>query len=178
MSKAFFLDRDGVINIDSDYVSIIEDFQFIDGVFDACRTILSGGYKIIIITNQSGIGRGFYTEEQFFELNQWMLHRFEEEGIDVTDVYFCPHHSSAGLGAYKFDCECRKPKPGMILNAKADHGIDLRQSVLVGDRLSDITSGKSAGISSLYLVDNSSKVEADYSICSNLLDAVRQYFKL
>ena len=178
MNKAFFLDRDGVINIDGDYVSTIENFKFIDGVFDACRIILSQGYKIIVITNQSGIGRGFYTEEQFLGLNHWMLHKFQEEGIDVTDVYFCPHHPTGALNPYRVDCDCRKPKPGMILKAKEQHNIDLKESVLVGDRHSDIASGKSAGIYSLYLINNGYNNDTDCSICCDLLDSVRQYFKI
>lgn len=178
MNKVFFLDRDGVINIDGDYVSTVEDFQFLDGVFDSCRIILSQGYKIILITNQSGIGRGFYTEEQFFELTHWMLHKFKEERIDVTDVYFCPHHPTDAAEPYKVDCDCRKPKPGMILQAKGEHNIDLTQSVLVGDRLSDIASGQSAGVGFMYLVSSAPKADSDYVTCANLLDVVQQYFKL
>ena len=178
MNKAFFLDRDGVINIDGNYVCEIDNFQFTKGLYKACKIIQSYGYKIIVITNQSGIGRGFYTKEQFFELNRWMLRSLQEEGIDVTDVYFCPHHPTDALSPYNVDCECRKPKPGMILKAKEEHNIDLRQSVLVGDRLSDIASGKSAGIHSLYIVDKVSKAEVDCFTCSNLLDAVEHYFKL
>jgi D-glycero-D-manno-heptose 1,7-bisphosphate phosphatase len=178
MNKAFFLDRDGVINIDSNYVNTMEHFQFIGGVFDACRIIQSHGYKIIVITNQSGIARGLYTKEQFFELNRWMLLKFKEENIDVTDVYFCPHHSVDGLGLYKIDCECRKPKPGMILKAKKQHSIDLTKSILVGDRLSDIGAGKSAGVCTLYLVNSATQADGDYFTCNNLLDAVCHYFNI
>tara|TARA_R110001583_G_scaffold131271_1_gene282990 strand:- start:395 stop:946 length:552 start_codon:yes stop_codon:yes gene_type:complete len=178
MNKAFFLDRDGVINIDGDYVSTIEDFQLIDGVFEACKIILSQGYKIIIITNQSGIGRGYYTEEQFFELNRWMIDKFKGGGIHLTDVYFCPHHPTDAVEPYNIDCECRKPKPGMIQKAKVQHDIDLVKSVLVGDRLSDITSGKSAGVGTLYLVSDGKKVESDAYKCHSLLDAVQQFFNL
>ena len=154
MNKAFFLDRDGVINIEKNYVNKIDDFEFIDGVFDACRIILSQGFKIVVITNQSGIGRGLYTQEQFFELNSWMLYKFKQESIDV---YYCPHHPTDALVSYNVDCECRKPKPGMILKTKKQYSINLTQSVLVGDRISDIISSKSAGINSLYLISNLKK---------------------
>ena len=178
MNKAFFLDRDGVINTELDYVCESEHFHFINGVFDACRIILSQGYKIIVITNQSGIARGYYTLNQFSELNTWMLQEFQKEGIEVTDVYFCPHHPNIGLAAYIEDCECRKPKPGMILRAKNEHNLDLEQSVLVGDRISDIEAGSNAGISSLFLVDAAGKKNSIASSCQNLLDAVHHYFKI
>lgn len=176
INKAFFLDRDGVINTELDYVSTAESFHFINGVFDACRIILSQGYQIIVITNQSGIARGYYTLSQFSELNTWMLREFKKERIDVTEVYFCPHHSIAGLGAYKVECECRKPKPGMILRAKNEHNIDLAQSVLVGDHVSDIEAGENAGIGSLFLVDHANKENSVANPCQNLLDAVHHYF--
>lgn len=178
MNKAFFLDRDGVINTELNYVSTSEYFHFINGVFDACRIILSQGYKIIIITNQSGIARGYYTLNQFSELNIWMLKEFQKEEIDVTDVYFCPHHPLIGLAAYVEDCECRKPKPGMILRAKNEHNLDLAQSVLVGDRISDIEAGSNAGIGSLFLVDVADKRNLVASPCNNLLDAVHHHFKI
>jgi D-glycero-D-manno-heptose 1,7-bisphosphate phosphatase len=176
MNKAFFLDRDGVINIELNYVGAPENFHFINGVFDACRIILSHGYRLIIITNQSGIARGYYTLSQFSELNAWMLREFKKERIDVTEVYFCPHHPIAGLGAYKVECECRKPKPGMILRAKNEHNIDLAQSVLVGDHVSDIEAGENAGIGSLFLVDPANKKNSVANPCQNLLDAVHHYF--
>jgi D-glycero-D-manno-heptose 1,7-bisphosphate phosphatase len=176
MNKAFFLDRDGVINTELDYVSTAESFHFINGVFDACRIILSQGYQIIVITNQSGIARGYYTLSQFSELNAWMLREFKKERIDVTEVYFCPHHAIAGLGAYKVECECRKPKPGMILKAKNEHNIDLAQSVLVGDHVSDIEAGENAGIGSLFLVGPANEENSIANPCQSLFDAVHHYF--
>jgi len=178
MNKAFFLDRDGVINTELDYVYASEHFHFINGVFDACRIILSQGYKIIVITNQSGVARGYYTLNQFSELNAWMLQEFQKEGIDITDVYFCPHHPHIGLAPYMQDCECRKPKPGMILRAQNEHNLDLAQSVLVGDRISDIAAGSNAGIGSLFLVDVAGQNNSIASSCHNLLDAVHHHFKI
>ena len=178
MNKAFFLDRDGVINQDNGYVSSQENFNFIEGVFEACRLINKNGYKIFVVTNQSGIGRGYYSENDFKILMSWMVRVFMEKNITITDVFHCPHHSIEGLGQYLKNCECRKPKPGMILQAATQHNIDLGASVLVGDRFSDIEAGANAGISARYLVGNQSSqkgVEACvYKI--NLLDAVNHFF--
>lgn len=150
--KAIFLDRDGVINYDSGYVCQARDFQFIPGVFAACRQFIQLGYQIIIITNQSGIARAYYSESDFTQLNQWMLNQFEKHDVSIQGVYYCPHHAIHGLGQYKLDCNCRKPKPGMIEQAEYEHNIDLQQSILVGDKLSDIQAGKSAGIGTNLLV--------------------------
>ncbi|WP_339898145.1 HAD family hydrolase [Paraglaciecola polaris] len=179
MNKAFFLDRDGVINVEKNYVYQKHDFEFHQGVFEACRMINAKGYKIIIVTNQSGIGRGYYTETQFLELSQWMLQKFKEQQICISDVYFCPHHITAGIGAYKVDCDNRKPKPGMILKGAKEHHIDLKCSVLVGDRITDMVAGKNAGIDKLFhvspTVDEHSEVPFQYSI--SLLNAVTTYFQ-
>ncbi len=150
--KAVFLDRDGVINYDSAYVFQTQDFQFIAGVFEACRQFMQLGYQIIIITNQSGIAREYYSESDFAQLNQWMLKQFAKHDVSIRDVYYCPHHPIHGQGKYKLDCDCRKPQPGMIKQAQQEHNLDLQQTVLVGDKLSDIQAGKSAGIGTNFLV--------------------------
>jgi D-glycero-D-manno-heptose 1,7-bisphosphate phosphatase len=148
---ALFLDRDGVINVDHGYVSRPEDFEPIEGIFDLCREAQRQGYLIIVITNQAGIGRGYYTEADFEALTTWMIGRFEEEGIAIADVYHCPFHPEHGIGPYKADTACRKPHPGMLLQAAAEHGIDLAGSVLVGDKPSDIQAGIGAGVGRLFL---------------------------
>ncbi|MRI84160.1 MAG: D-glycero-beta-D-manno-heptose-1,7-bisphosphate 7-phosphatase [Nitratiruptor sp.] len=144
--KALFLDRDGVINEDYGYVHRIEDFHFIDGVFQALLRAQRAGYKPIIVTNQSGIGRGYYTREDFFHLTRWMVERFGKEGIEVVDVFYCPHHPDRG-------CGCRKPEPGMILEAARRYNIDLQSSWLVGDKPSDIEAARRAGVGGTILVD-------------------------
>jgi D-glycero-D-manno-heptose 1,7-bisphosphate phosphatase len=148
---ALFLDRDGVINVDHGYVSRPEDFEPIEGIFDLCREAQRQGYLIIVITNQAGIGRGYYSESDFEALTAWMIGRFEEEGIAIGGIYHCPFHPEHGVGRYKADSACRKPNPGMILQAAAEHGIDLASSVLVGDKPSDIQAGISAGVARLFL---------------------------
>jgi D-glycero-D-manno-heptose 1,7-bisphosphate phosphatase len=136
--KAAFFDRDGVINVNHGYVHTIADFQFMDGVIELMLYVQSLGYEVVVVTNQSGIARGMYTEEQFTQLNQWMCAQLLEQGVVITDTYYCPHHPSAGHSALTQDCTCRKPKPGMLLQAADKHGYDLLQSILIGDNKSDM----------------------------------------
>lgn len=145
-NKAVFLDRDGVINVEKNYVHKIEDFEFMDGIFELLHYFQKQRYLLIVITNQAGIGRGYYTEEQFHILNNWMIERFKEERIHITHVYYCPYHSEHGVGEYKRDSFDRKPNPGMIVRAEREHGIDLSRSILIGDKSSDIQAGKQAGV--------------------------------
>jgi D-glycero-D-manno-heptose 1,7-bisphosphate phosphatase len=154
MSKALFLDRDGVINVEKNYVYKIEDFEFIDGIFEFVKKFQDKGYLVFVVTNQAGIGRGYYTEEDFRILTDWMNEEFKKQGIIINGVYYCPHHPTYGKGKYKKDCECRKPKPGMILKAKADFNIDLGKSILIGDKESDLEAGRKAGVGYLYRIDN------------------------
>ena len=144
--SALFLDRDGVINIDHGYVSKKEHFEFIDGIFDICRVANRLNYLICVVTNQAGIGRGYYTEKEFLELTDWMCGVFIIEGCKVDQVYWCPTHPDHGIGKYRVDSCFRKPWPGMILRAAQEHGIDLSKSVLVGDKESDIQAGIAAGV--------------------------------
>lgn len=143
---ALFLDRDGVINIDHAYVSKQEDFEFVDGIFELCRSAKKLGFLICVVTNQAGIGRGYYTEEDFLELTNWMCSVFSEEGCEIDKVYFCPTHPVHGVGEYKTDSQYRKPRPGMILQAVQEFDIDLTKSILVGDKETDIQAGIAAGI--------------------------------
>lgn len=146
MTPALFLDRDGVINLEKNYVHRIQDFDFIEGIFDLGRTANRLGFKIVVITNQAGIGRGYYDEQQFHHLTDWMLAQFAEHQVAISKVYFCPYHPTAGIGEYRRESFDRKPNPGMILTAKRDLDIDLEASVLVGDKESDLQAGQAAGI--------------------------------
>jgi D-glycero-D-manno-heptose 1,7-bisphosphate phosphatase len=145
-AKALILDRDGVVNIDKDYVYRIEDFEFIDGIFDLCRRAVDQGYLVIVITNQSGIGRGYYSEADFHRLNDWMKAQFAGAGVGISQVYFCPYHPVHGIGPYKVDSYDRKPNPGMILKAAQDFGLDLSNCILVGDKESDMKAASTAGV--------------------------------
>ena len=150
MKKALFLDRDGVINIEKDYLYKIEDFEFIDGIIDLCKHYIDLGYIIIVVTNQSGIAREYYTQNDFEVLTQWMITEFMKSGVEISHVYNCPHHPDISG-----QCDCRKPKPGMLLNAQKDFDIDLSASIIIGDKERDIEAGLNAGLNVSYLFDES-----------------------
>ena len=146
MRPALFLDRDGVINVETNYVSRIDDFIFMDGIFDLCRSAVAVGMAIVVVTNQAGIGRGYYTEAQFQTLSDWMCKRFFDEGAAIDGVYYCPYHAEHGIGKYKADSFDRKPNPGMILRARDELGLLLEDSILVGDSASDIAAARAANV--------------------------------
>ena len=151
--KALFLDRDGVINIDYGYVHDPTRFVFIDGIFSLVRLANEAGYRIIIVTNQAGIGRGYYSEEQFNSLMDWMQCEFLNRGGKIDAVYYCPYHPEYGIGRYLRESSFRKPNPGMILAARDDFNLDLQQSILVGDKYTDIAAGMAAGVGVNILFD-------------------------
>ena len=136
--KAVFLDRDGTINCDKKYLFKREGFEYLCGVKDALKCFSDAGFLLIIITNQSGIARGFYTEHDYSVLTDWMLSDLKNDGIEISAVYFCPHHPKASILQYKKDCDCRKPKTGLFLKAVADYKIDLSQSYAIGDKERDV----------------------------------------
>ncbi len=142
--KAVFLDRDGTINIEKDYLHKIEDFEFETGALEGIKIITELGYKIIVVTNQSGIARGYYTEKDLEKLNNFMMKKVEEFGGKIEKCYFCPHHVD-GIGEYKKDCDCRKPNPNMLLQGAKEFKINLKESFMVGDKISDIEAGIAAG---------------------------------
>ncbi len=148
LKKALFLDRDGVINIEKNYLYKQEDFEFVDGIFDLCRYFQKRGFEIVIVTNQSGICRGYYSEEDFEKLTEWMEAEFAKEGIKIAKTYHCPHHPD-----FTGSCSCRKPEPGMFLQAKEELVLDMPNSVIVGDKLSDLEAARRAGVQRGYLFD-------------------------
>ena len=161
MNKAVFLDRDGVINVDNGYVSNVDDFQFIDGVIEACKTASEKGYLLVVITNQSGIARGYFSEDQFHTLTEWMDWSLADRGVDLAGIYYCPHHEENGIGEYKVACDCRKPKPGMLFDAIKELNIDVTQSILVGDKTPDLKAGIAAGIETNYLVRTGKAIDEE-----------------
>ena len=150
MQKALFLDRDGVVNVEKDYLYKVEDFEFIDGIFDLITYYQQLDYKIFVVTNQSGIARNYYSENDFNNLTQWMISEFLKHNIKIEKVYFCPHHPDISG-----ECSCRKPKPGMIIEAANSYDIDLEHSIMIGDKERDIEAGLNAGIKETYLFDES-----------------------
>ena len=143
---AAFLDRDGVINIDHGYVARIEDFEFVPGTLDAGRALAQRGFALVVITNQSVIGRGLYSEADYQRLTVWMRAQFAAAGAALAGVYHCPHHPTDAHGIYRVECDCRKPAPGMLLRAAADLDLDLERSMLFGDKRSDLQAAFTAGV--------------------------------
>ena len=161
MTSAVFLDRDGVINVDHGYVSTWERFEFLPGVPDALRALQDAGYLLIVVSNQSGIGRGYYCEADVKSLNQAIAqHLASTFGVTLLEFYHCPHHPTEAEGEFRRQCDCRKPAPGMIRQAVLDHGIDLKTSLLVGDKDSDIEAGRAAGVARLFKVADSPQTAA------------------
>ncbi|MGL4614830.1 MAG: D-glycero-beta-D-manno-heptose 1,7-bisphosphate 7-phosphatase [Shewanella sp.] len=179
VNRAVFLDRDGVINKDHGYVHQVDDFEYIEGVFDACIALKQMGYKLVVVTNQSGIARGLYSEEQFHSLTEWMDWNFADKGVELDGIYYCPHHPEKGVGDYKVDCDCRKPKPGMLNDAAKFLKIDLSQSVMVGDKAEDMQAAKAAGVSTRILVRTGKEigVTTDASVVLGSIAAVPDYLK-
>ena len=146
-NKALFLDRDGVINEDYGHVWRIADFDLVQGVTEVIKSAMKKNYKIIVVTNQAGIGKGMYKESDFDALTEHMKGLFECQGCTIDSIYFCPCHPTEGKGSYLQDSFDRKPNPGMLLRAKDDFNLDMSASVLIGDKITDIQAGKSAGVS-------------------------------
>lgn len=150
--KAAFVDRDGVINVDSAFVSREEDFVFLPGAVDGLRQLQNAGFLLIVVTNQSGIARGLFTEKDYWRVTQYMEARLAVAGVQLSAVEYCPHLPDAEIAQYRQDCSCRKPRPGMLNRVALALNIDLAASILVGDRISDIQAGRSAGVGLCWLV--------------------------
>ena len=172
MNKAIFLDRDGTINIDHGYVHQIDDFEFIKGSINALKKLKEMGYLLVLVTNQSGIARGYFTEAQFLQLTEWMDWSLAEQGVDFDGIYYCPHHPD-GKGEFKEDCSCRKPKPGMLLDAMKALNIDPQQSIMVGDKIEDIKAGINAKVKINVLVRTGKPVTKEGERLANaVLDSI------
>ncbi len=173
--RAVFLDRDGVINVNHGYVHDPETFEFIDGIFEVACAAHASGYKLIVITNQSGIGRGYYSETQFHQLTEWMCNEFLNAGAPIEKVYFSPFHPTAGLGTFKKDDVSRKPRPGMIHQAREEMNLNLGSSILIGDKVSDIQAGITAGVglNILFALKQPSELSGlHYHVISTLREAL------
>jgi D-glycero-D-manno-heptose 1,7-bisphosphate phosphatase len=147
--RAVFLDRDGTINQDIGYLYRQEDFQFIPNAPEAIKLLNDHLFKTIVITNQAGVARGFYQEGDVLRLHEFINQKLRKYDANIDAFYFCPHHPIAGVGQYRVDCDCRKPKPGLILKAAKEHNLDLAQSFMIGDKMDDIRAGINAGVKGL-----------------------------
>ena len=173
MSKAIFLDRDGVINEDHGYTYKIKDFKLLDGVVEGLQTISKLEYKIIIITNQSGIARGFFSEDEFQLFMHHLLKALGKHNIHIVDYFFCPHHSDGIIPLYSHKCICRKPEAGMLYEAQKKYNLDLTKSILIGDKESDVLAGKRAGLHTNILIGDSllSQKSQATIVTSDLIEA-------
>lgn len=172
-NKAIFLDRDGTVTLAGDHIHKIEDFGFIQGAVEGLKKLQGTDYKLIIITNQVGIGRGYYTEEVYHNFQLKLRQELNKQGIFITGEYFCPHHPEKGIEKYKIDCNCRKPKTGMLEQASIDFDLDLSQSWMIGDNLTDIQAGNSAGCKTIHVLTGEFKEpvkEADF-VAKDLIEA-------
>lgn len=164
-TKAVFLDRDGVINIEKDYVHKIEDFEFLPSVLEGAKNLYENGYLLIVVTNQSGIGRGYYTNKEFDKVTKYMEKEFEKNGAKIAKTYHCPHTPSDS-------CNCRKPNPGMLLSAKEEFDIDMNLSWIVGDKEGDIKAALAAGVQNTILVRSGHKINEDDTSATYVADGV------
>jgi D-glycero-D-manno-heptose 1,7-bisphosphate phosphatase len=173
MRKALFLDRDGVINIEKEYLYKIDDFEFIEGIFSTCKYFQDKGYLLIVITNQAGIARGKYTENDLKLLNQWMVQQFSNRGVLISNVYYCPHHPK-----FTGECDCRKPNPGMIYQAQKEFNLDLSRSILVGDKESDIQAGINAKVADNILVRSGHPIDEKNTAAAFIIDSIKNLTEL
>jgi len=175
-NKAIFLDRDGVLIKEVGYLGSVENAEFLPNVFSALKKI-DISYALIIVSNQAGIAKGMYTEEDYKSVNTWLVDSLKEEGILIAASYFCPHHPEASVEAYKKVCDCRKPGNGMLKKAEKDLNIDLKNSWMIGDKSSDILAGSKAGCKTILVktgyagTDNAHVITPDY-VAKTLTDAV------
>lgn len=151
--RGLILDRDGVINVDITFLYRIEDVVFVDGIFDLVRAAKAAGYTVVVATNQSGIGRGYYSQAQFDTLMAWIGEQFVAHGGALDRVYVCPHHPAEALGEYRRECECRKPSPGMFSQAIAEFDLDPAQCWTIGDNWRDVDAGANAGVAHRVLIN-------------------------
>lgn len=176
--RAVFLDRDGTINVEKEYLHRPEDLEFISGVPQAIRRLNQAGFLVIVVTNQSGVARGYFSVADVHHLHQEMQQRLVDEGAHIDAYYLCPHHPDKGLDEYRLDCDCRKGKPGMLIQAATEWNIDLSDSYIVGDKDSDLLAGIAAGCCPCLVTTGYGEVHRSFAdarnimICKDLMDAV------
>ncbi len=161
-TKIAFLDRDGVVNIDHGYVFRADDFEFTQDFFPACTLLAAAGYRLVIVTNQSGIARGYYTQNDFASLTEWLTQQFSSHGLILEAVYHCPH----GVDSH---CECRKPKPGMVNAHLALTGLAATDCVMFGDKPSDMHCAQAAGLGRFFMIDVGRNPRHFYDTVANLV---------
>src|SRR5690606_14402156 len=151
--RALFLDRDGVINVNHGSVYTPEPADWVPGIIELVLSARPSGHALGVVTNQTGIAQGYYDEEQFRSYTRWVHARFEAEGAPLLATYYCRHHPEAGIGVWRVKCDCRKPRPGMLMAAIEDLAIDPASSCLIGDQDSDLQAGLAAGLSRVWKLE-------------------------
>ena len=187
MEKVIFLDRDGTLNEEVNYLHRKEDLVLLPGVPEALKAFKDQGYRLVVVTNQAGVARGYYTEDDVKELHRYMNELLEKAGAGIDAFYYCPHHPEQGYPeenpAYKIPCECRKPKTGMIREAAERYNIDLAGSWMIGDTTMDIQTGINAGMRTALVLTGEAGNDKKYDVkpdlvCRNLLDAVEKILQM
>jgi D-glycero-D-manno-heptose 1,7-bisphosphate phosphatase len=183
MSAAVFLDRDGTINEESGYLNHVDRMKLIDGAAEAVALFNRNGLKTVIVTNQAGVARGYFPETLLPRLHSKLQNLLKEHGAELDAIYYCPHHPDVGEPPYRQNCECRKPKLGMIRRAEKEFSIDARSSYMVGDKLSDVEFGRRAGCKSILVLTGYGKGEWEHNreqlngdpdyIAEDILDAAK-----
>lgn len=173
--RALFLDRDGVINVNHGYVHTVADTDFVPGIFTLVAAARAAGMAPVVVTNQAGIARGLYPEARFLDYTHWVHDEFERRGAPLLATYYCPHHPVAGIGEYRVDCACRKPAPGMLLQAMEDLALDMGRSLLIGDQDSDIAAGLAAGVGGAYKLSHGGLAAADDWLRSRITSETEEH---
>ena len=181
MNKCIFLDRDGTINVDVSYLKYPEDLKLIEGSAQAIKLFHEDGFKVIVVTNQSGVARGYFTEDDVGRVNSHLSSLLKEKGTYIDDVFYCPHYEQGKVKEYSIDCSCRKPKPGMVFSAAQKYDLDLSACFVIGDKESDIQLGRTAGCKTVLVLTGDGKKYADKTaadfIAEDLLDAYNKIKK-
>lgn len=182
LNRCVFLDRDGTINEEVNYLSQPNQLRLIDGAAEAVKSLNQAGFKVVVVTNQAGVARGYFSEQAVDEIHGALKKILREKGAQIDAVYYCPHHPTAGVGAYKIDCHCRKPKAGMLERAANELRLDLARSFVVGDKISDLEAGYAVRCRNILVRTGygleSEKEFSGYAwqpefVADNLLDAAR-----
>ena len=180
MSKpAVFIDRDGTINVEKNYLHRYEDWEWTPGAINAIKVLNDAGFLVIVVTNQAGVARGMYGEDDILRLHEQVDRELASHGAHVDGYYYCPHHPDHGETR---ECECRKPEPGMLLEAQRDHDIDMNSSYMIGDKLSDVEAGMAAHVKSIlvttgYGAEAAAKLPPDAHTAANLSEAVQMILR-
>ncbi len=172
--KVAFLDRDGVINKEVEYLHKVDDFEYTEQLISGLQSLISIGFSLVIVTNQAGIARGLYSIEDYHKLTDWMIDDLNQHGVTFLDILFCPHHPDGVIQNYAASCYCRKPLPGMFLNARDRFGIDMENSIVIGDKESDIKAAAAADVGQAFLVRSGHYIDQisipDVGIFDNLFE--------